>query len=140
MPVTCVKLQSRVTSSGTTVNNWMIWFDFSYYYYCCYCHYCCCGFVCLFFICLFFDLFVVLAIVGLFVDVCFQVCIVVVIVLGCFCFCFLVCLFSFMKGNAVFISMGAGTGWSYNLLVSKLTFLILELYINYSVAGKFRCN
>ena len=43
----------------------------------------------------FFDLFVVLAIVGLFVDVCFQVCIVVVIVLGCFCFCFLSCLFVF---------------------------------------------
>ena len=47
-----------------------------------------------------------LASVGLFLDVCFQVCVVVVIVLDCFCF------------------GGAGTGCSYNhLLVSKLTFL-----------------
>ena len=75
-----------------------------------------------------------LLLLACFVDVCVQVCVVVVIVLCCFCFSFfflLVCLFSFIKGSAVFISMGAGTGWSYNLLlVSKLTFLILELYIN----------
>ena len=106
-----------------------------YYYYCCYYYYYCC-FVCfVFFFLFFFVWFVVLAVVGLFVDVCFQVCVVAVIVLGCFCFCFLSRLFVFfIKGSAVFISMGAGTGWSYNLLlVSKLTFLILKLYINFLV-------
>ena len=52
------------------------------------------------------------AIVGLFVDVCFQIC-VVVIVLAPFCF------------------WGAGTGCSYNhLLISKLAFPFLALYIN----------
>ena len=143
MPVTCVKLQSRVTSSGTTVNNWMIWFDFSL----------------LLLLLLLLSLLLLWFCLFVFYLSFFLIYLLFLLLLACLLMCafkfalllslfwvvfvfvfFLVCLFSFMKGNAVFISMGAGTGWSYNLLVSKLTFLILELYINYSVAGKFRCN
>ena len=57
---------------------------------------------------------VVVVVVGLFADVCFQVCVVVVIVLVSFClfvFFSFVCLFSFLEGSAVvFISMWAGAG------------------------------
>ena len=78
---TCVRLPSRITSSGATVNSWMILFYFiiiGYYYYYRLL------FLSLFFCFCLFDLF--LAFVGLFVVVCFQVCVVVVIVLACFCF------------------------------------------------------
>ena len=91
----------------------------------------------------FFVVFVVVVVVvGLFVDACFQVCIVVTIllvyfslivfvfVLFLFFFSF-VCLFSFLEGSGVFISMCVGAGSSYNhMLVRKLTFLILKLHIN----------
>ena len=86
------------------------WFYFNLVYYCCYyyyyyyyCYYCfVCLFVCLLF--LFFVWFVVLVVVGLLVVVRFQVCVVVVIVLACFFFFFfVVCLFSVIKGSAVFI-------------------------------------
>ena len=94
---------------------------------------------------LFCGVFVVVfvVVVGLCVIVCSQVCVVVVIVLVSFCcslfyFIFIylfifsfVSLFLVLERSAVFISMWVGIGWSYNhLLVRKLTFLILELYIN----------
>ena len=125
---TCVKLHSRVKRSGATVNSWMILFYFSLLLlwlllllllllFCLF----------LFFFSHFFVWFVVLGIVGLFADVCSSS-------LHCCCHCFGLFLFSFIKGSPVFIWMGAGTGWSYNLLlVSKLTFLILKLYINFLV-------
>ena len=86
---TCVRLQSRVTSSGATVNSWMILFYFSWLLL----------MLLLLFVCFFFLFFlflfvwfVFLASVGLFVDVCFQVCVVVVIALACwsvnYCFYF----------------------------------------------------
>ena len=133
MPVTCVKLQSRVTSSGTTVNNWMIWFDFS-----------------LLLLLLLLSLLLLWFCLFVFYLSFFLIYLLFLLLLACLLMCafkfalllslfwvvfvfvfFLVCLFSFIKGSAVFIWMGTGTGWSYNLLlVSKLTFLILELYIN----------
>ena len=100
--------------------------------------------VCLFLFCFvfcFFVWFAVFVVVGLFVDVYFEVS-VVVIVLACFYVCFrifffLVCLFSLLKWSAVFISMWVGTGWSYNhQLVGKLTFLVLEMYINLKCGSK----
>ena len=100
--------------------------------------------VCLFLFCFvfcFFVWFAVFVVVGLFVDVYFEVS-VVVIVLACFYVCFrifffLVCLFSLLKGSAVFISVWVGTGWSYNhQLVGKLTFLVLELYVNLKCGSK----
>ena len=68
---TCVRLlQSRVTSSSTTVNSWMILFLFFYFFDCLFC-------------------FVVVVVVGQFVDVCFQV--------RCCChFFFSVCIFVFV--------------------------------------------
>ena len=61
-------------------------------------------FVC--FSCLF-----VFAVVGLFLDVTFQVCVVVVIVMFAFCFLFFfICSFSFLEGSVVFVSMWAGWG------------------------------
>ena len=61
-------------------------------------------FVC--FSCLF-----VFAVVGLFLDVTFQVCVVVVIVMFAFCFfVFFICSFSFLEGSVVFVSMWAGWG------------------------------
>ena len=87
----------------------------------------------------FFVVFVVVVVVvGLFVDACFQVCVVVTILLVyfslivfVFVFFSFVCLFSFLEGSGVFISMCVGAGSSYNhMLVRKLTFLILKLHIN----------
>ena len=84
---TCVKLHSRVTSSGATVNSWMIWFYFSLLLiwlllllllFCLF----------LFFFSHFFVWFVVLGIVGLFVDVCSSS-------LHCCCHCFGLFLFLF---------------------------------------------
>ena len=140
---TCVKLQSRVTSSRTTVNSWMILFYFSLLLLLLFLLLLLllfCLFACFFFLFFLFHLLFLLLLACLLMCA-FKFALLLSLFWVVFVFVFfLVCLFSFMKGNAVFISMGAGTGWSYNLLVSKLTFLILELYINYSVAGKFRCN
>ena len=62
--------------------------------------------------------------------VCSKVCVVVVIVLLSICFYLLVGFFSFLEGIAVFISVWAV--WGHNhLLVWKITFLILKLYINF---------
>ena len=72
----------------------MILFSFSFVFF----------FVC--FSCLF-----VFAVVGLFLDVTFQVCVVVVIVMFAFCFfVFFICSFSFLEGSVVFVSMWAGWG------------------------------
>ena len=81
---TCVRLQSSVTSSGATVNSWMISFYFSLLLLLLLLLFCL--FVFLFFLSLFFLFDLFLAIVGLFADACFQVCVVAVIVLACFCF------------------------------------------------------
>ena len=102
---TCVRLQSRVTSSGPTVNNWMILFYFS--------------FVCfgLFsFVFVFFVFFVAL-----------QICAVVVMVLFSFC---LFSIVSFLSKKDIFISILARRGHNH-LLARKLIFLILELYISF---------
>ena len=72
--------------------------------------------------------------VGLFVGVCFQSCVVVVIILVSFClFLFsFVCLFVFVPRNEGTFHFNVGrVGWSYNhMLIRKLTFFILELYIS----------
>ena len=131
---TCVKLQSRVTSAGATVNSWMILFYFSLLLFLLLLLLLLfCLFVCLFFLSFFFwfDLLLLLLLACLLMCA-FKFALLLSLIWVVFVFVFfLVCLFSFIKGSVFFISMGAGTGWSYNLqLVTKLTFLILELYIN----------
>ena len=70
---TCIRLQPRVRSSCTTVNSWMILF-------------------------IFFFLFLLIVVVGPFVHVSFQDCVVVGIVLLYFCFVFsFVRFFSFQE-------------------------------------------
>ena len=123
---TSVSLQSKVTSSGGTINSCMILFCLSLL-------------LLLFFFCFFYLslLFLLLACLLMFAFKfvllsCFWF--VFAFVLGVF---FLVCSFSFLEGSADFISMWAGTRWSYNhLLVRKLTFLILELYLNLKCGGE----
>ena len=124
---TCERLQSRVTSSGATVNSRMIWFHCFYFY-----------FVCLFGFVGFLLLF------SAFVSVCaFKFVLLLSLLWFLFVvsyfilFLFLLLFFSFVslflvpERSAVFISMWVGVGCSYNhLLVRKLTFLILKLYIN----------
>ena len=130
---TCVRLQPRVTSSGTTVSSWMIWFHCFYFYF--FRLFCFVGFLLLLLLLLAFVSvcafkFVLLMSLFWFLFVVFYFILFYYFYLFIFFLSF-VSLFLVLETSAVFISMLVGVGWSYNyLLVRKLTFLISELYIN----------
>ena len=92
----------------------MIWFNFFYIVCFVLWGFCCC-FSCCVLVCAF--KFVLLLSLFWFLFVLF--------------FFFVISLVLVLERSPVFISMWVGVGWSYNqLLARKLTFLILEFYIN----------
>ena len=106
------RLQSRVTSSGATVNTWMNFFLFIYLFF----------FVFILFLCIYLFIFSFLSFVCfcLFVSWLF---ILFLFFIGLFCCCVLLSLsfFSFSQGD--FISLWVGLGLIFRWLENKICYL-----------------
>ena len=105
------RLQSRVTSSGATVNTWMNFFLFIFFFFCFY------------FIFVYLFIFSFLSFVCLFCLFVSWLFILFLFFIGLFCCCVLLSLsfFSFSQGD--FISLSVGLGLIFRWLENKICYL-----------------
>ena len=115
IPKTFKRPQSRVTSSGSTVNSWMNFFLFIYFF--------CLFFYLILFLCIYLFIFSFLSFACLFCFFVLWLLILFLFCIGIFCSCVLLSLsfFSFWHGD--FISLWMGLGLMFRWSESKISYL-----------------